>query len=252
MEALKKLPEAVSSADSAKELAAALNLRFANASAEDIIAYSVKEGFAGNIGAVSSFGADSAVLLSLIADVDADTPILFLDTGKHFEETLTYRDQLVDFLHLTGLRNIEPLSSTLASNDRQGDLHKSSTDACCAIRKVEPMARAVMPFGAWMTGRKRYQASTRVALPFFEAVGNRIRINPLAGWSGDDIANYQDGHALPVHPLIPYGYYSIGCAPCTEPSPPDDQRGGRWKGQGKVECGIHLSGLDASLTDSSL
>ena len=252
MEPLKKVPEAAQHADSAKELASALNLRFANARAEDIIAYSVKEGFTGNIGAVSSFGADSAVLLNLIADVDANTPILFLDTGKHFEETLTYRDQLAEFLHLTDLRNIEPLPSTLATDDPQGELHKSSTDACCAIRKVEPMARAVVPFGAWFTGRKRFQASTRAALPFFEAVGNRIRINPLAGWSGDDIAAYQESHALPEHPLIPYGYYSIGCAPCTEPSSADDQRGGRWKGQGKVECGIHLSGLDASLTDLSL
>ena len=114
------------------------------------------------------------------------------------------------------------------------------------------MARAVIPFDAWFTGRKRFQASTRAALPLFEAVGHRIRINPLAGWSEDDVAVYQDRNALPVHPLVPYGYYSVGCAPCTEPSPPEDQRGGRWKGQAKVECGIHLGGLEASLTDSSL
>lgn len=238
--------------DSAKQLAADLNVRFANASAEDIIAYCVKEGFAGDIGAVSSFGADSAVLLNLIAEIDASTPILFLDTGKHFEETLIYRDQLADFLHLTDLRNIEPLPSTLASDDPTGDLHKSSTDACCAIRKVEPMARAIVPFGAWFTGRKQFQASTRAALSIFEAVGNRIRINPLAGWSADNIATYQEANALPEHPLIPYGYYSIGCAPCTEPSSADDQRGGRWKGQGKVECGIHLGGLDTSLAEKSL
>ena len=249
---LETVTEQAARADSAKQLAASLNVRFANATASQIIAYSVKEGFAGDIGAVSSFGADSAVLLSLIADVDANTPILFLDTGKHFEETLTYRDQLVDFFKLTDLRNIEPLPSNLEAQDPAGELHKTSTDACCDIRKVEPMARAVVPFGAWFTGRKRFQASTRATLPIFEAVGNRIRINPLAGWSGEDIAAYQQANALPEHPLIAYGYYSIGCAPCTEPSSADDQRGGRWKGKGKVECGIHLGGLDASLMTKAL
>ena len=254
MALLKKMPEP-SEADpvaDARELARVLNARFAGAKAEHVIAYVVREGFVGHVGAVSSFGAESAVLLHLISTVDAKTPILFLDTGKHFGETLDYRDQLVDAFKLEDVRSILPLETKLTVDDPDGELHKVSTDRCCAIRKVEPMARAVIPFDAWFTGRKRFQAATRTELPLFEAVGHRLRINPLAGWSEDDVADYQERNALPEHPLIPYGYFSVGCAPCTEPSPPEDQRGGRWKGQAKIECGIHLGGLEASLTDSSL
>ena len=248
---LKVLPQQ-NEAELARQLASELNARFAGASAQEIIAYTLKEGFAGRAGAVSSIGTDSAILLHLIASVDRSTPILFLDTGKHFGETLDYRRGLIANLGLTDVRNIEPLSDRLASEDPDGNLHKVSTDRCCAIRKVEPMARAVIPFDAWFTGRKRFQASTRASLPLFEAVGHRLRINPLANWSEDDLADYREANGLPVHPLVPYGYYSVGCAPCTEPSPPEDARGGRWKGQAKVECGIHLGGLEASLTDSSL
>jgi phosphoadenosine phosphosulfate reductase len=248
---LQRLPT-LSEADIAKELAIDLNARFENASAQEVIAFAVREGFQGSVGAVSSFGTESAVLLHLIASVEKSTPILFLDTGKHFGETLDYKRDLIQQLGLTNVRDIAPLPDKLASEDPDGLLHKVSTDQCCAIRKVEPMARAVIPFDAWFTGRKRFQAATRASLKLFEAVGERIRINPLAGWSEDDLVDYQEKHQLPVHPLIAYGYYSVGCAPCTEPSPPDDHRGGRWKGQAKVECGIHLSGLDASLTDSSL
>lgn len=245
-------PEAVDPAVSTKDHALRLNQRFSGASAQDVIAFAIHEGFVGDVAAVSSFGTESAVLLHLIASIEKSTPILFLDTGKHFEETLSYRQHLKDALGLKDVRSIEPVKKTLEREDPVGVLHKISTDHCCAIRKVEPMARAVVPFGAWFTGRKRFQAATRTALPLFEAVGHRIRINPLAGWSEDDLAAYHEANELPVHPLIPYGYFSVGCAPCTEPSPPEDQRGGRWKGQTKIECGIHLGGLDASLTDSSL
>jgi phosphoadenosine phosphosulfate reductase len=248
---LKVLPKQ-NDAELAKELARDLNVRFAGASAQDVIRFVLTEGFVGHAGAVSSFGTDSAILLHLIAEVDRTTPILFLDTGKHFGETLDYRRDLIKALGLTDVRNIEPLPQNLAAQDPDGNLHKVSTDRCCDIRKVEPMARAVIPFDAWFTGRKRFQAATRAALPLFEAVGHRIRINPLANWTEDDLADYREAHNLPIHPLVPYGYFSVGCAPCTEPSPPEDARGGRWKGQSKVECGIHLSGLDASLTDSSL
>jgi phosphoadenosine phosphosulfate reductase len=254
MEALRKLPEAavMSDIEQTKEKARLLDTQYGHLSPQEIIRISVKELFPGSIGSVSSFGADSAVLLHLISEADAAMPILFLETGKHFDETLSYRDELTEFLGLTNVQNIEPLAATLASDDPNGVLHKTSTDACCAIRKVEPMARAVVPYAAWFTGRKRFQAETRAKLPVFEAVGSRIRINPLAGWGSDEIAAYQEKHALPEHPLIPYGYFSIGCMPCTEPSSPDDPRGGRWKGKSKTECGIHLGGLDESLNAASL
>ena len=252
MEALRKLPEAASEAELAKEKARQLEARYGHLTPQEIVAVSVKDLFAGDIASVSSFGADSAVLLHLIAEADATTPILFLETGKHFDETLAYRDELSAFLGLTNVQNVQPLPAKLASDDPEGVLHKTSTDACCAIRKVEPMARAVVPYSAWFTGRKRFQAETRAKLPVFEAVGNRIRINPLAGWGSEEIAAHQEQHSLPEHPLIAYGYYSIGCLPCTEPSSPDDPRGGRWKGKSKTECGIHLGGLDESLNAASL
>jgi len=131
-------------------------------------------------------------------------------------------------------------------------------DGCCHMRKVEPLARAVAPYRAWFTGRKQFQASTRTALPIFETVGPRVRINPLARWRSADLAAYMTRHDLPAHPLVERGYRSIGCQACTRPVEKDeDERAGRWAGTAKIECGIHLSGLEGSLrnisfTDSSL
>mgnify|MGYP001169655967 CR=1 FL=1 len=241
----------------AEEAAAAeaslLEARYGGLEPQDVITLSIgRFGYEG-LAAVSSFGADSAVLLHMLARIDPALPVIFLDTGKHFEETIRYRDALAaDF----GLRNItvyEPLPSALVRGDPSGDLHRTDTDACCNIRKVEPMARAVEPLAAWFTGRKRFQASTRNALPVFEATGPRIRINPLARWTTADLAAYMREHQLRENPLVAYGYLSIGCFPCTQPvKPGEDARSGRWAGQAKTECGIHLSDLDHSLTASSL
>lgn len=233
--------------------AAALDSLYGDLPAEAIIERAVREEFAGQIAAVSSFGADSAVLLNLIATVDRHLPVIFLDTGKHFEETLSYRDALAADFGLTRIQVVSPDDAALEQLDPQGNLHETSTDACCDIRKVEPMARGVAPVRAWFTGRKRHQAATRAALPVFESVGPRIRINPLARWTTADQADYMRKHALRENPLVAYGYLSIGCFPCTQPvQPGEDARSGRWAGQAKVECGIHLSGLDRSLTDASL
>jgi phosphoadenosine phosphosulfate reductase len=189
----------------------------------------------------------------MISKVDRTLPVVFLDTGKHFDETLAYRDELIGKLGLTDISIIKPRYEALAERDPDGKLHKFDTDSCCAIRKVEPMARAVAPWRAWFTGRKRYQASTRSGLKVFEAVGPRVRINPLAAWQSGEMMDYAERNGLPVHPLVAYGYYSIGCLPCTEPAKPgEDERSGRWAGQSKTECGIHLSGLEQSLTSSSL
>ncbi|HHZ08730.1 MAG TPA: phosphoadenylyl-sulfate reductase [Rhizobiales bacterium] len=233
--------------------AAALESRYGGLEPQDVITFSIGRFGHEELAAVSSFGADSAVLLHMLARIDPALPVIFLDTGKHFEETLRYRDALAaDF----GLRNVkvyEPLPSALVMGDPSGDLHRSNADACCNIRKVEPMARAVEPLSAWFTGRKRFQASTRTALPVFEATGPRIRINPLARWTAADLAAYMRAHQLRENPLVAYGYLSIGCFPCTQPvKPGEDARSGRWAGQAKTECGIHLSDLDHSLTASSL
>jgi phosphoadenosine phosphosulfate reductase len=228
--------------------AAELDARYGHLSAQAVVALAVEELFHGEVGAVSSFGADSAVLLHLIAEVDRHVPVVFLDTGKHFSETLDYRDALVADFGLTDIRVVSPDEAALASVDPTGRLHETDTDACCDVRKVEPMARGVEPFRAWFTGRKRFQASTRSALPVFEAVGHRIRINPLARWTTADQAGYMRAHRLRENPLVAYGYLSIGCFPCTRPvEPGQDARSGRWAGQAKTECGIHLPGLETQL-----
>lgn len=233
--------------------AAGLDALYGHLAAAEIIARSIGELFAGEIAAVSSFGADSAVLLHLVAQVDRNMPIVFLDTGKHFEETLSYRDALAADFGLTNIRVVEPDWRELARIDPAGRLHESDVDACCAVRKVEPMARGVAPFHAWFTGRKRFQAATRATIPVFEAVGPRIRVNPLARWTTADQADYMRAHRLRENPLVAYGYLSIGCFPCTKPvAPGEDARSGRWAGKGKTECGIHLSGLEKSLTDAAL
>lgn len=233
--------------------AAELEARYGRLDPEEIIRVAIEHFGAGNVAAVSSFGADSVVLLDMIARLDRDTPVVFLDTGKHFGETLEYRDQIVADLGLTNLRIVTPDEASLAASDPDGTLHKRNTDACCAIRKVEPMARGVAPYAAWFTGRKRFQADTRSALPAFEAVTSRVRINPLASWGTSDLADYMRRHDLRENPLVAYGYLSIGCFPCTEPvKPGEDARSGRWAGQAKTECGIHLVGLDQSLDSSRL
>ena len=232
--------------------AAALNALYGGLPPQEIIARALAEDL-GGVAAVSSFGADSAVLLHMIAGVDPGLPIVFLDTGKHFGETLDYRDVLAADLGLTDIRVVTPDEAALSRIDPTGKLHETDTDACCNMRKVEPMARGVAPFGAWFTGRKRFQASTRAEMPVFEMVGPRIRINPLAGWGTADLADYMRRHGLRENPLVAYGYLSIGCFPCTQPvKAGEDARSGRWSGQAKTECGIHLTGLERSLTDSAL
>lgn len=213
-------------------------------SAEDegvaLLRCAITESFAGRFAVVSSFGADSAMLLALVADIDRDTPVLFLETGKHFPETLAYRDDLVRRLGLRDVRDIRPDPVELAKADPQGDLHRWIPDDCCAIRKVAPLERALAPFAAWATGRRRHQARTRAALPFMESVGGRVKFNPLADWTAERVDEELARRDLPRHPLLAEGFTSIGCAPCTRAiRPGEDPRAGRWAGQGKVECGIH-------------
>lgn len=248
MAAKPRQPDMLASDAEAAAVAASLEARHGAMPAREVIAFSVRQGFPGAIAAVSSFGADSAVLLHMLAEVDAGLPVVFLDTGKHFEETISYRDALAADLGLTNIEIVSPDEAALARVDPQGGLHRTDTDACCDVRKVEPMARGVAPYRAWFTGRKRHQASTREALPVFEAVGPRVRINPLAHFTTSDQAEYMRRHGLRENPLVAYGYLSIGCFPCTSVvKPGGDARSGRWAGQAKTECGIHLGGLDTSL-----
>ena len=226
---------------------AALNARFAGASTEALLAAVLRERLVGDVAVVSSFGAESAVLLHLIAAADAATPVLFLDTGKHFPETLAYRDTLAARLGLTGLRNLTPDAATLAKRDESGLRWSYDPDGCCEIRKVAPLAGALAGFSATITGRKGFQSATRAGLPRFELdrsdAAGRIKVNPLADWSAERLAAWFAAHDLPAHPLVAAGYPSIGCSPCTSKvAPGEDPRSGRWRGWDKTECGIHLPG----------
>jgi phosphoadenosine phosphosulfate reductase len=196
--------------------------------------------FAGRMAVVSSFGADSAMLLALVAEIDPATPVLFLQTGMHFPETLAHRDALVRRLGLRDARDIRPDPVELAAGDPSGELHRWIPDDCCALRKVAPLARALAGFDAWATGRRRQQSATRAGLPLVETVDGRRKFNPLADWSGERVVAELARRGLPRHPLVARGYPSIGCAPCTRAvRPGEDSRAGRWGGRPKTECGIH-------------
>jgi phosphoadenosine phosphosulfate reductase len=190
---------------------------------------------------VSSFGAESAVLLHLAAQVDPSIPVLFLDTGHLFGQTLDYRQRLARQLGLTDVRDLRPAYQDIAVGDPGADLWKTDTDACCSIRKVRPLDRALGGFDAWITGRKRFQGGERLSLPVVESAGDKLKFNPLANWSKAEIDAYAAEHDLPAHPLVAMGYPSIGCWPCTRPvEEGEDERAGRWAGMQKSECGIHL------------
>jgi phosphoadenosine phosphosulfate reductase len=224
--------------------AARLNARFADADTASLLDAVLREDVAGRVALVSSFGAESAVLLHLVAQVAPDTPVLFLDTGKHFSETLAYRDALVAHLGLTNLVVLKPDEADLRARDESGLRWSYDPDGCCELRKVRPLAAALTEFDASLTGRKAFQSDTRANLPRFELdrsdTAGRLKINPLIDWQASDLAAYIAEHDLPAHPLVAAGFPSIGCSPCTtKVAPGEDPRAGRWKGWDKTECGIH-------------
>ena len=191
---------------------------------------------------VSSFGTESAALLKVMADVDPAIPVVFLDTGWLFEETLAYRDTLIATLGLRDVRSIKPLEEALSREDPDRELWFTNPDACCRIRKVEPLARALKPFSAWINGRKRFQGGVRADIPVVEQDGVRLKFNPFANSSRDEIEAIYKLANLPPHPLVASGFMSVGCMPCTSRTSPDeDARAGRWRGRPKTECGIHTT-----------
>jgi phosphoadenosine phosphosulfate reductase len=213
---------------------------------------SLNDPLLGRIAMVSSFGADSAVLLHKIAAVKPDMDVLFIDTGKHFAETLDYVETLQAELGLTSVRFIRPDAGLIALEDANAQLWQKNPDLCCMLRKTFPLQDALSGYDAWITGRKRFQGATRAALAYFERDGAHIKLNPLARTSAEDILSYARAHDLPQHPLVERGFLSIGCAPCTRAvKPGEDPRAGRWSGLNKVECGIHL-GPDANFARQSI
>jgi phosphoadenosine phosphosulfate reductase len=208
----------------------------------DLLRPLIERHFKDRIALVSSFGAESAALLHMVASIDRAVPVIFLDTDKHFVETKLYRQKLVRHLGLRDVRVVRPLASDIAREDPQGVLHRSDADRCCHIRKTLPLHTALEGFDAWITGRKRFHGGARAGLPTMEVIDGRLKIDPLAHFSRQDIVDYMWVNELPDHPLAAAGYTSIGCMPCTaKTGSGEDPRAGRWAGRGKTECGIHWS-----------
>nr|WP_240512128.1 phosphoadenylyl-sulfate reductase [Pseudoruegeria sp. SK021] len=224
------------------ERVAHLNRRYRHHSATSVLERAVTDPQVGRITLVSSFGAESVVLLHLVSVIDRSLPVLFIDTQMLFPETLAYQAEVAAKLGLSNLQLIRANTDDLGLEDPDGTLHQRNTDACCDLRKTRPLERALSGYDAWITGRKRFQAGTRAALDFFEEDGaHRIKVNPLAHWAPQDIQDYMTNNRLPRHPLVAKGYPSIGCAPCTSPvKPGEDPRAGRWRNSAKEECGIHF------------
>ncbi|MDX1975317.1 MAG: phosphoadenylyl-sulfate reductase [Rickettsiales bacterium] len=233
-----------------------LEMFYGGLDATPLLRAMINDEFPGQIALISSFGADAALLLALVAEIDPATPILFLETQKHFPETLEYTRSLTQHLHLTNVKWLTPDPALVARIDPAGDLNKSQPNRCCWLRKVEPLDRAVAELGikALITGRKRYQTAERANMSSIELDDKGIfRINPLAYWDRQRLKQENAARILPEHPLVSAGYRSIGCAPCTLPvAEGQDERAGRWaqtiglENEQKTECGIHLPSDDVS------
>jgi phosphoadenosine phosphosulfate reductase len=220
--------------------AAELDRALRAASPTEVIASALSLVGRDRLAVVSSFGIESAALLKVVADVDPAIPVIFLDTGWLFAETLAYRDALVEKLGLRDVRSIKPSEETLSREDPERELWFSNPDACCRIRKVEPLLRALEPFAAWINGRKRFQGGLRVDIPVVEEDGPRLKFNPFAHATHEDVAAIFESAGLPPHPLRASGFLSVGCMPCTSRAiAGEDPRAGRWRGRDKIECGIH-------------
>jgi phosphoadenosine phosphosulfate reductase len=238
----RKMPHDMAEHGTVAERVTTLNARYRHHAATAVLEHALKDATLGRVALVSSFGAESVVLLHLVSVIAPETPVLFVDTRMLFPETYEYQRQLAEKLHLCDVRTIRAAQPRVNFEDPDGTLHQFNTDACCGVRKVEPLERTLSDFNGWITGRKRFQASTRQTVEFFEAEGDlRIKVNPLAHWGPEDLKDYMINNQLPRHPLVAKGYPSIGCAPCTSPvKEGEDPRAGRWRGSQKVECGIHF------------
>jgi len=200
--------------------------------------------FKGRIALLSSFGAESAVLLHMLSEVDRRIPVIFLDTLKLFPDTIAYRDRLVRELGLKDVRVVQPNIADIEDYDPAGSLHLSNPDQCCNIRKTLPMERAFAGFEVMISGRKRFHGASRSDLKHISFDDKRIKIEPLAAFTSLDLQGYMQLRQLPSHPLKLAGYHSIGCAPercTTKGGSADNPRAGRWMGSEKTECGIHFT-----------
>lgn len=234
-------PNPLSPEDATQQRVATLMAKYGDLNDLALLEAVLRDDLTGPIALVSSFGTESAVLLHMVSQIDPGFPVLLLNTGKLFGETLRYRNQLADMLGLTNIQEVRPQANDLAEHDPKSLLFTTDPDKCCDIRKTQPMNAALSEYDGWITGRKRFQTSERKSMDVIEVNGTQMKINPLATWTPEDITAYFDTHKLPQHPLQKDGYLSIGCFTCTDRvAAGEDPRSGRWRGQNKSECGIHL------------
>jgi len=220
----------------------ALMAQYGELRGPELLRVMIEEVFPGKIALVSSFGSESAVLLHMAAQIKPGIPVIFLNTGKLFGETLRYRRRLERELGLTNIIDVKPDEQEVEAEDKSGLLWTRDPDACCALRKVRPLDRALKGYDASITGRKRFQAQTRAHLKPIERTTKGYKVNPLIDWTQEELHQYIKDRNLPVHPLVEDGYLSIGCMPCTRRvQPGEGYRDGRWAGRDKTECGIHVA-----------
>jgi len=224
-----------------RELAERGATELADATAEELLRWT-DENFRDRYVVASNM--QDAVLVEMAAKVRPGVDVLFLDTGYHFAETIGTRDA-VEAVYDVHVVNVTPEHTVAQQDELHGkDLFARDPGACCRMRKVEPLSKALRGYRAWVTGIRRVEAPTRAnaALISFDEAFGLVKINPLAAWSDDEMQDYINTHGILVNPLVDEGYPSIGCKPCTaKPEPGADPRSGRWQGLAKTECGLHAS-----------
>jgi phosphoadenosine phosphosulfate reductase len=224
-----------------RELAARGASELENAGAQELLRWT-DDHFGGSYVVASNM--QDAVLVEMAAKVRPGVDVLFLDTGYHFAETIGTRDA-VEAVYDVHVVNVTPEHTVAEQDELHGkDLFARDPAACCRMRKVEPLSKALRGYSAWVTGIRRVEAPTRANAPLisFDQAFGLVKINPLAAWSDDDMQDYMSTNGILVNPLVDEGYPSIGCAPCTaKPEPGNDPRSGRWQGLAKTECGLHAS-----------
>jgi phosphoadenosine phosphosulfate reductase len=218
----------------------AINLDLESKTPQDILAWTWEQ-FQPKVILTCSFQHEGVVLAHMLRTIAPEVPVVFINTGFHFDETLAYRDEIKTRfgINLVELLPAMPRAEFAATHGL--DLYARNPDLCCQINKVEPLQSYLPGVRAWINGRRRDQASTRQRIRIVERFrGDMYKVNPAAGWTARETFAYMEKHGIPTHPLFDKGYASIGCAPCTRPIlPGESERDGRWAGQGKTECGLH-------------
>jgi phosphoadenosine phosphosulfate reductase len=227
-----------------------LNARFEGERPQEIVRWALEDSGLDRLAIASAFQVEGTCILHMGVQVRADVPVLFLETGFHFAETLAFKQRLTEQLDLNVMDLIGDHTVESQAEAYGERLFERNPDLCCELNKVIPFNRALRKLDGWLTAMRRDSAWTRKETPIvdhyeLEPGKHIVKINPIANWTRRDAWSYLKEHRLPHNPLYELGYASIGCAPCTRMVfPGEDERAGRWSGVGKTECGIHVVETD--------